>query len=183
MLPWKDKKALYGKKNFIPVGGKTETDDKGSDMNRLANKPDSVCYHSMPGALLDELMQQFWTKLVIDLAAGDGRFGSEALKNRVGYLGITFAPEHSALPEQRMFHTQKDGETEKANKMKRKKKEKMKRRMARLSRKRARRRKMMMKSSLPVGRGDGEDDDEEDRLPGVLQDTYFSRLPEPGFSF
>ena len=107
MLPWKDKKALYGKKNFIPVGGKTETDDKSSDMNRLANKPEAVCYHSMPGAFLDELMHQFWTKLVIDLTPGDGRFGYEALKNRVGYLGITFTPEHTTLLEQRMLDLMK----------------------------------------------------------------------------
>ena len=76
-------------------------------MNRLANKPEAVCYHSMPGAFLDELMHQFWTKLVIDLTPGDGRFGYEALKNRVGYLGITFTPEHTTLLEQRMLDLMK----------------------------------------------------------------------------
>ena len=104
-IPWRDKKALYGKKNLIPVGGKTETTEETekSDMDRLHNKPEAVCFHSMPAAFYAELMHQFWAKLVIDLTPLDGRFAFEALKARVGYVGLTFTPEHTALLEERLL--------------------------------------------------------------------------------
>ena len=108
-LPWQQKKALYGKKHLIAVGGKTETTEETEkpDMDRLGNKPEPVCFHSMPGAFYAELMHSFWAKMVIDLTPGDGRFAFEALKARVGYLGITFTAEHSQFLEEHLLDLMK----------------------------------------------------------------------------
>ncbi|CAE7245726.1 unnamed protein product [Symbiodinium sp. CCMP2592] len=108
-LPWQQKKTLYGKKHLIAVGGKTETTEETekSDMDRLGNKPEPVCFHSMPGAFYSELMHSFWAKMVIDLTPGDGRFAFEALKARVGYMGITFTPEHSQFLEEHLLDLMK----------------------------------------------------------------------------
>ncbi|CAE6960417.1 unnamed protein product [Symbiodinium sp. CCMP2592] len=108
-LPWQQKKTLYGKKHLIAVGGKTETTEETekSDMDRLGNKPEPVCFHSMPGAFYSELMHSFWAKMVIDLTPGDGRFTFEALKARVGYMGITFTPEHSQFLEEHLLDLMK----------------------------------------------------------------------------
>ena len=104
-IPWRDKKAIFGKKNLIPVEGKTETTEETekSDMDRLRNKPKPVCFHSMPSAFYAELMIRFWAKLVIDLTPLDGRFAFEALKARVGYVGLTFTPKHTAFLEERLL--------------------------------------------------------------------------------
>ena len=76
-------------------------------MDRLGNKPEPVCFHSMPGAFYAELMHSFWAKMVIDLTPGDGRFAFEALKARVGYLGITFTAEHSQFLEEHLLDLMK----------------------------------------------------------------------------
>ena len=61
----------------------------------------------MPGAFYAELMHSFWAKMVIDLTPGDGRFAFEALKARVGYLGITFTAEHSQFLEEHLLDLMK----------------------------------------------------------------------------
>ncbi|CAE7679450.1 unnamed protein product [Symbiodinium sp. CCMP2592] len=42
-----------------------------------------------------------------DLISGDGRFAFEALKARVGYMGITFTPEHSQFLEEHLLDLMK----------------------------------------------------------------------------
>lgn len=122
-VSWKDKKEMYGKRNLIPVGGKTEGADP--DAEQPERKTDTtevpVAYHGMPSVWYEELIHTFFTKSVVDLTPVDGRFAWQALVHRVGYVGIAFTPKHAdaiykrlmdqikeemCLPASRMFNAQ-----------------------------------------------------------------------------
>ncbi|CAK0810639.1 unnamed protein product [Prorocentrum cordatum] len=74
-MSWSDKKALYGKKNLIAVGGKT----KGASPDDVVErKTDStqvpVTHHGMPPAWYDELIHMFFLKAIVDLTPLDAKF-------------------------------------------------------------------------------------------------------------
>ena len=103
-LPWKTKKNLLGKKHMILVGGKTEEADdarKGHDRNSNAEEP--VCFHSAPLALYEELIHDFFAKMVIDLTPCDARFAWACLQSRTAYLAIAYNEEHKKLMEERLL--------------------------------------------------------------------------------
>ncbi|CAK9001222.1 Uncharacterized protein SCF082_LOCUS6841 [Durusdinium trenchii] len=103
-LPWKEKKELLGKKHQILVGGKTHDKDDGDKQNsRSRNGSEPVCYHSPPYELCEELIHDFFVKMIIDLTPLDARMAWAALRNRVGYVGIAFNPEHQRLLEERLL--------------------------------------------------------------------------------
>jgi len=84
-VPWKQKKVVYGKKHIIPVGGKTVDGDEPKEMNRQQNSEEPMCYHSPPLELYEEFLNQYFAKLVIDMAPSDGKMAWACLRNRVGY--------------------------------------------------------------------------------------------------
>ena len=95
-VPWKDKKEMYTKKYLIAVGGKTEGVDPEDEVERKTEATMvPFTYHSMPEGWYQELIHTFFIKLVVDLTPGDAKFAWQALLNRIGYVGITFSPEHS----------------------------------------------------------------------------------------
>ena len=49
----------------------------------------------MPSQWYDELIHTFFIKLVIDLTPMDGKFAYQAVRQRIGYMGITFNEAHS----------------------------------------------------------------------------------------
>lgn len=94
-LPWKEKKELLGKKHMIAVGGKTQNKEEEKQNSRSSNGLEPVCYHSPPYELCDELIHDFFAKIIIDLTPLDGRM--------VGYVGVAFNPEHQRLLEDRLL--------------------------------------------------------------------------------
>lgn len=99
-VSWKQKKALYGKKNLIPVGGKTKGAEEGED-DTPERKTDTtilpVCFHGMPINFYNEMIHTFYAKAVVDLTPLDGKFAWASLQQRVGYIGICFTDEHAEL--------------------------------------------------------------------------------------
>ena len=102
-LPWKEKKELLGKKHMIAVGGKTQNKEEEKQNSRSSNGLEPVCFHSPPYELCDELIHDFFAKIIIDLTPLDGRMAWAALRNRVGYVGVAFNPEHQRLLEDRLL--------------------------------------------------------------------------------
>jgi hypothetical protein len=103
-VPWKDKKEMYGKKNLIPVGGKTEgadPDDPPAERKTDATEVPFV-YHGMPAVWYEELIHTFFVKAIVDLTPGDAKFAWQALINRIGYVGIVFTPAHGAAITKRL---------------------------------------------------------------------------------
>ncbi|CAL1174054.1 unnamed protein product [Cladocopium goreaui] len=102
-LPWKEKKELLGKKHMIAVGGKTQNKEEEKQNSRSSNGLEPVCFHSPPYEHCDELIHDFFAKIIIDLTPLDGRMAWAALRNRVGYVGVAFNPEHQRLLEDRLL--------------------------------------------------------------------------------
>ena len=107
-MSWADKKALYGKKNLIAVGGKT----KGASPDDVVErKTDStqvpVTHHGMPPAWYDELIHTFFVKAIVDLTPLDAKFAWQAVLNRVGYVGIAFTEEHQTMIYARLVEQMK----------------------------------------------------------------------------
>ena len=70
-------------------------DNSGS--KRLDSNMEPVCFLSMPEKLLEELLHTFFVKLVVDLTCPDGKFAWVCLKNRTGYVGITYTDYQSEM--------------------------------------------------------------------------------------
>ena len=107
-MSWADKKALFGKKNLIAVGGKT----KGASPDDVVErKTDStqvpVTHHGMPPAWYDELIHMFFCKAIVDLTPLDAKFAWQAVLNRVGYVGIAFTEEHKTMIYARLVEQMK----------------------------------------------------------------------------
>ena len=103
MVEWKDKKEMLTKRHIIAVGGKTEGgEDEPRKDDRLKNKKEPVCFWSAPMELYDEYIHILFAKLVVDLTPSD-RFAFVCLRNRVGYVGITFGQVHSEKLENRLL--------------------------------------------------------------------------------
>ncbi|CAK0867026.1 unnamed protein product [Prorocentrum cordatum] len=104
-MSWSDKKALYGKKNLIAVGGKT----KGASPDDVVErKTDStqvpVTHHGMPPAWYDELTHM---KAIVALTPLDAKFAWQAMLNRAGYVGIAFTEEHKTMIYARLVEQMK----------------------------------------------------------------------------
>ena len=88
---------------MIAVGGKTQNKEEEKQNSRSSNGLEPVCFHSPPYELCDELIHDFFAKIIIDLTPLDGRMAWAALRNRVGYVGVAFNPEHQRLLEDRLL--------------------------------------------------------------------------------
>ena len=103
-VPWQVKKDILGKKNLVAVGGKTKYGSEEPKMsNRSNNGEEPLCYWSMPLNWYEELIHQYYGKLIIDLTPGDGRFAWASLLTRTGYVGICYTQEHVEALEKRIF--------------------------------------------------------------------------------
>ena len=103
-VPWQLKKDILGKKNLVAVGGKTKYGSEEPKMsNRSNNGEEPLCYWSMPLNWYEELIHQYYGKLIIDLTPGDGRFAWASLLTRTGYVGICYTQEHVEALEKRIF--------------------------------------------------------------------------------
>lgn len=103
-VPWQLKKEILGKKNLVAVGGKTKYGSEEPKMsNRSSNGEEPLCYWSMPLNWYEELIHQYYGKLVIDITPGDGRFAWASLLTRTGYVGICYTQEHVEALEKRIF--------------------------------------------------------------------------------
>ena len=94
---------MLTKKHIIPVGGKTKDKEEEKMNDRMKNTLEPVAYHSAPLELYEELLHDFYAKFVVDLTPLDGRFAYAALRNRIGYIGIAYNPEHQRLLEERLL--------------------------------------------------------------------------------
>ena len=103
-VPWQVKKDILGKKNLVAVGGKTKYGSEEPKMsNRSNNGEEPLCYWSMPLNWYEELIHQYYGKLIIDLTPGDGRFAWASLLTRTGHVGICYTQEHVEALEKRIF--------------------------------------------------------------------------------
>ena len=94
-LTWKQKKALYGKKHLIAVGGKTV--GMGPLEKRVDSKVEPVVYNPMPCAMFEALFKGFFVKIVFDLTSVDSTVGWTCICNGICYIGICFTDEHCEL--------------------------------------------------------------------------------------
>ncbi|CAK0907003.1 unnamed protein product [Prorocentrum cordatum] len=90
---WKDKKLMYGRKNLIAVGGKTEgiepLQERKTDETMIP-----VNSHGMPMVYYKELIHMFYVKCVLDLTPTDAKFAWVCLQERIAYVGVAFTKEH-----------------------------------------------------------------------------------------
>ena len=100
-MSWKDKKQLFGKKNLIRVGDKTEAaEPAGVAAGRSDESMEPVLWHPMPLNFYLQMIDDFYVNRVFDLSALDGLFGWACLEKHVGYVGICFTKFHAeALQE------------------------------------------------------------------------------------
>lgn len=94
----KDKREIYGKRNRIAVGGRTE---EGKQARRLESAVEPVCFHTMPLLFYEEVLHRFFGKSVFDLTPGAGVFGEACVKNRIGYFCIAMTERHAVELEER----------------------------------------------------------------------------------
>ena len=102
-MPWGEKKAYYGKKLLVAVGGKTEVAPEDKEK---ATKTDKsmvpTVHHLMPGKFYEEMVHTFFAKCVIDLTPLSGKFAWAALKAKVAYVGIVPTAAASAALKVRL---------------------------------------------------------------------------------
>ncbi len=116
---WKFKKALYGKKHLIAVGGKTAgaepasgPHDSAAMQKRTDDTVEPVCWHPMPFKFYDDLIHCFFVKLFFDLVTCDAELAWTCLVNFVGYVGICFTSEHVEMVEAHLMTKLKDAMAE-----------------------------------------------------------------------
>jgi hypothetical protein len=104
-LTWKEKKALYGKRMLIAVGGRTEGVPANAHTvvsKRSDNAKEPVCYHPMPKEFYeDTVLRGFFAKQVFDLSTCDEELMYTCLEQKIGYVGICFTQAHAELLEKR----------------------------------------------------------------------------------
>ena len=107
---WSQKKAIYGKKHLILVGGKT-TEAAGSTSGSVQRRNDDtlepVCMHPMPYEFYEDLVDGLFGKLVFDLVAVDAMLAWVCLCKRLAYVGITFNETGSELQYAFLFEMMK----------------------------------------------------------------------------
>ena len=102
-------KKLFGKKNLIPVGGKTKGASPDDAVERKTDATEvPVTYHGMPAAWYDELIHMFFLKSIVDLTPLDAKFAWQAVLNRVGYVGIAFTEDHKTMIYARLVELMKN---------------------------------------------------------------------------
>ena len=114
-LPWRSKKLLYGKKNLIAVGGKTE--EGGSKARRSDTAEEPVCYHPWSEHLYEDLLGGLFIKLVIDLSSPDGMLPWVCLQQRIGCVVITYNDDHTKLLGERLLSLMKVAMADPASKL------------------------------------------------------------------
>ena len=114
-LPWRSKKLLYGKKNLIAVGGKTE--EGGSKARRSDTAEEPVCYHPWSEYLYEDLLGGLFIKLVIDLSSPDGMLPWVCLQQRIGCVVITYNDDHTKLLGERLLSLMKVAMADPASKL------------------------------------------------------------------
>eukprot|EP00959_Pyramimonas_sp_CCMP1952_P367624 7700186-Pyramimonas_sp.AAC.1 len=84
---------MYGRKNLIAVGGKTEgiepLQERKTDETMIP-----VNFHGMPVVYYKELIHMFYVKCVLDLTPTDAKFAWACLQERIAYVGVAFTKEH-----------------------------------------------------------------------------------------
>ena len=102
---WKTKKEIYGKKHLILAGGKTEgvSSKSGPAQARTDATVEPVCWHPMPLAFYEDVINGFFVKLIFDLTAVDAMFAWQAILSRTGYVGITFTEKGAEHIYERLF--------------------------------------------------------------------------------
>ena len=95
-LTWKNKKALYGKKHLIAVGGKTP-DMTGPPDTRHVDKIEPVCYNPLPAVLYRAVFKGFFVKGVFDITPVESVIGWECVLEHIAYIAICFTEEHCTL--------------------------------------------------------------------------------------
>ena len=97
----KDKRALYGKRNRIAVGGKTNgQDDKAGKRKDTDMEP--VFWWTLCLEFYEELIHRFFINHVIDLTPGAGMMAEASIRNRVTYFGVAFTELHQTELIKRM---------------------------------------------------------------------------------
>jgi hypothetical protein len=106
-LTWKEKKQLYGKKQLIAVGGKTDAGCVGRDSGQIAKRTDAtvepVIFHPMPPWFYETILSDFFANKVFDLTPTDEEFAYVCLCLHVGYVGICYTQEHKEFIERRLI--------------------------------------------------------------------------------
>ena len=100
-LTWKLKKALYGKRHLIAVGGRTQ--DMPPLDKRTDDKIEPVVYNPTPMLMYDAIIKGFFVKFVFDLTPVDSTVGWTCIANNIAYIGICFTEEHCELLFQRFI--------------------------------------------------------------------------------
>ena len=102
-MPWGEKKAYYGKKLLVAVGGKTDVapEDKEKAVKTDKSMVPTV-HHLMEGKFYEETVHTFFAKCVIDLTPLSGKFAWAALKAKVAYVGIVPTAAASAALKARL---------------------------------------------------------------------------------
>jgi hypothetical protein len=101
-LSWKDKKALYGKKMLIAVGGRSEGAGDSTMIKRTDATMEPVCYHPMPFEFYDDAVHSYFAHRIIDLTCTDDEFAYTSLINKLGYVGICYTEEGATLLHNRL---------------------------------------------------------------------------------
>jgi hypothetical protein len=90
----KEKRAIYGKRCRIAVGGKSP---EGAVGKRTDTDMEPVFFWQYPFTFYEELIDRYFGRTVFDLTPGSGNFGEAALKNRVAYFCIAMTEEHATF--------------------------------------------------------------------------------------
>ena len=104
-MQWKTKKALFGKKHLILVGGKTEGAENSSS-GQVARRQDTtvepVCFHPFPVEIYDSWVHGLFVKLVLDLSPLSAAFAWASLCRSVSYVCFCYTPQHALMLELRL---------------------------------------------------------------------------------
>ena len=86
----KEKKAIYGQKNRVEVGGATE----GGSCRRLDADIEPVFWKSMPRSFFEALLHGYFIKHVLDTCIGNGAFAEAGRMKKVGFFGFALSEKH-----------------------------------------------------------------------------------------
>ena len=104
------KKAVYGARGLIAVGGRGEVvddNDEESDgaddaasssatKRRTDDTRELAFFHALPSTFWEEVLYDYQIGAVIDVAAGDGSLALAALRARIPYTGVCLTEEHKS---------------------------------------------------------------------------------------
>jgi len=106
-LEWRHKKALYGKKHLIAVGGKTVDDKPAGASGVIGKRTDTtvepVCFHPFPATLYEDILHGFFVKLVYDLTPADDTMAWVCLQQRTACISICYTDLHAELLHDRLI--------------------------------------------------------------------------------